>query len=174
MPPNSVDLNRMSTGNAPITRLLGLGVFLSSEMPHSISVNWQFPLVWMLYFCAMAGMYDLIPHFSSFQKTGQSAPRRLHFPVCTPLLVMGCWNTWGDPSAPQPSYLSVAVPDEVLRGGWKPGAPSTVMAAWPGQTKASEHPHRPLRLGSPLWPGSQLCPGSSFLSSSEKRRRCIW
>lgn len=155
MPPNSVDLNRMSTGNALSPDSWGWGGFLSSEMPHSISVNWQFPLVWMLYFCAMAGMYDLIPHFSSFQRRLASAPQTLAFQFALVSLVMGCWNTWGDPSAPRPSYLSCSA-------WWSPQeagspVPLALSAAWPGQTKASEHPHRPLRSG-------RLCGQRSALS----------
>lgn len=150
MPPNSVDLNRMSTGNALSPDSWGWGVFLSSEMPHSISVNWQFPLVWMLYFCAMAGMYDLIPHFSSFQRRLASAPKTLAFQFALVSPGYGVLEHVGWSFCPS-AFLSQLQCLMKSSGGWKPGAPSTVSCmAWKdeGQWASSQTS----QVGSPLWP----------------------
>lgn len=143
--PNSVDLNRMSTGNALSLRLLGLGGILEFRDATFYQRKLAIPSCLDALLCNGRNVWS-DPSFQFLsKKTGQHFPRRfLHF-SCTPL--PGWWGaeTWVILLALS-LLISAAVPDEVLSGGWKPGA-LALSAAWPGQTKASEHPHRPLRSG---------------------------
>lgn len=120
----------------------------------------------------MAGMYDLIPHFSSFQRRLASTPQMLAFSVCTRLPWLLGAGTRGVILLPLGHLISVAVADEVLR---------RLEAQWGWHSQLHGlHRRRPVSILTDLSgrvasvARGQLCQGSSFLSSCEKGRRCIW